>query len=139
MNSPRTDQPPRRRGRAPLRTLVTAALVGGLALGLPASTGADTPSSIEAEVTGFDNAGRPDRLAVEAAVVAAGARVKLYGIARGATLRERTLVGTGELSRYGRARFVVPDANGRQETRYVARVGRTDASASVLTAVHRVR
>jgi hypothetical protein len=122
-------------------TALTTALAGGLALASPAPTNADSPppTPIVAELTGFDNAGNTDRLTVEAPVMADLARVNLLMVVRGAEGRERILVATGELSRYGIARFAVPDANGRQRTRYVARVRRTDDTGPARTDVHAVR
>jgi hypothetical protein len=114
-----------------MRTLVTAALVGGLALGLPAPTGAAIPPlpPITAELTGTDNGGGPDRMLVESSAEAEGAKVKLFRVEENDGGFPRARVGTSRLDEQGDASFVVADENGRRKSTYFAVVVATGTTA----------
>ena len=96
--------------------------------------GGGTRTRIIAKLKGFNNGGKADHLNVVAPKKANGAKVKLFRLV-GKRMRP---VGTTVLTN-GRAKFVIADRNGRNFTKYVAKVQRTNDTKGTKTNRRNVR
>ncbi len=96
--------------------------------------GGATRTRIIAKLKGFNNGGKADHLNVVAPKKANGATVKLFRLV-GKRMRP---VGTMVLTN-GRAKFVIADRNGRNFTKYVAKVRQTNDTKGAKTNRRNVR
>jgi hypothetical protein len=87
------------------------------------------PVAIAATLTGDDNGAATDKLRVNAPAVAQGATVRLYTLAGGV----RTLVAESTLNTLGNHRFKADDANRSRNTKYIAKVARTETTLRAWT------
>ena len=95
------------------------------------------PTIVTAKLEGSDNGVRDDRLKVVAGTAtAAGAAVKVFKITDNGN---RVFLRGATLGDYGNVRVVIPDKNGREYTKYVAKVEPTAKSTMDWTNNLRVR
>jgi hypothetical protein len=95
------------------------------------------PTIVNAKLEGTDNGARDDRLKVVAGTAtAAGAEVKVFKFNDNGNL---VLVSDAILGDNGNVRVVIPDKNGRKDTKYVAKVKPTEMTTMDWTNNLRVR
>ncbi len=119
-----------RNGSTRITSLEDTVVVRRRRAGAGARAGADPIQDVIAKTKGRNNGAKNDVVTIKTNSDgrAAGAMVKLFKVVGNKTGNKKVLVAIKKIDAAGKARFVVKDENGKDKTRYFAKVAKTETT-----------